>query len=185
MGTRIYVGNLSYDSTDESLRQLFAQSGHKVVDVHIVTDRATGRSRGFGFVEMSDQAATDAAIAQLDGAVLDGRRLTLREALPRPGSAGPGRSSGADRVDGEASEPGARPARFASGPGRGPRGFGAVAMPERGPRPFDGGRGRGALSRDEGRRRERRLRDFDRDRDEDGGGRRGGGRRSRDDDEDW
>lgn len=78
----IFVGNLSYSATDQDLRQLFEQYG--VVDkVNIITDRETGRSRGFGFVEMSDSRAAKAAIEALQGTQLAGRPLTVNEAKPR------------------------------------------------------------------------------------------------------
>ncbi len=80
MAKNIYVGNLSYDSTDASLNNLFSQHG-KVISAKVVMDRDTGRSRGFGFVEMENGA--DAAIAALNGADLDGRALKVNEAKPR------------------------------------------------------------------------------------------------------
>jgi RNA recognition motif-containing protein len=78
----IFVGNLAYSATDHDLRQLFEQYG--VVDkVSIITDRDTGRSKGFGFVEMPESTAAKAAIAQLQGTMLAGRALTVNEAKPR------------------------------------------------------------------------------------------------------
>lgn len=82
MAKRIYVGNLSYDSTDADVRQLFEQHG-TVINVDVLLDRDTGRSRGFGFVEMDDQEA-DRAIDALNGAELGGRSLRINEARPRP-----------------------------------------------------------------------------------------------------
>ncbi len=81
MGKNIYVGNLSYDSTEEALRSLFEQYGN-VHSARVITDRVTGRSRGFGFVEM-DNEGSDAAIAALNGYELDGRALKVNEARPR------------------------------------------------------------------------------------------------------
>ena len=78
----IYVGNLSFDETEASLETAFAAHG-EVTSARIITDRETGRSRGFGFVEMSDQAAAQAAIAALNGASVNGRDLTVNEAKPR------------------------------------------------------------------------------------------------------
>ena len=78
----IYVGNLSFDETEASLETAFAAHG-EVTSARIITDRETGRSRGFGFVEMSDQAAAQAAIAALNGTNLNGRDLTVNEARPR------------------------------------------------------------------------------------------------------
>ena len=82
MAKRIYVGNLSYDSTDADVRQLFEQHG-TVINVDVLLDRDPGRSRGFGFVEMDDQEA-DRAIDALNGAELGGRSLRINEARPRP-----------------------------------------------------------------------------------------------------
>ncbi len=78
----IFVGNLAFNATDHDLRQLFEPYG--VVDkVNIITDRDTGRSRGFGFVEMPDSAAAKAAIQGLNGKELAGRALNVNEAKPR------------------------------------------------------------------------------------------------------
>jgi len=78
----IFVGNLAFNATDHDLRQLFEPYG--VVDkVNIITDRDTGRSRGFGFVEMPDGAAAKAAIQGLNGKELAGRALNVNEAKPR------------------------------------------------------------------------------------------------------
>jgi RNA recognition motif-containing protein len=78
----IFVGNLAFNATDQDLRQLFETYG--VVDkVNIITDRDTGRSRGFGFVEMPDSAAAKAAIQGLQGTALGGRTLNVNEAKPR------------------------------------------------------------------------------------------------------
>ena len=78
----IFVGNLSFGATEEAVRSAFAV--HGTVDrVSIVTDRDTGQARGFGFVEMSDNAEGDRAIAALNGTDLDGRTLTINEARPR------------------------------------------------------------------------------------------------------
>ena len=87
----IFVGNLSFGATEESIRSAFAVHGN-VDRVNIVTDRDTGQARGFGFVEMSDNAEGDRAIAALNGADLDGRTLTVNEARPKAdrGSGGGG-----------------------------------------------------------------------------------------------
>jgi RNA recognition motif-containing protein len=78
----IFVGNLAFSATDHALRQLFEAYG--VVDeIRVITDRDTGRSKGFGFVEMPDSAAAQAAIQGLQGKELDGRALTVNEAKPR------------------------------------------------------------------------------------------------------
>ena len=78
----IYVGNLSFDETESSLEAVFAAHG-QVTSARIITDRETGRSRGFGFVEMSDDAEAKAAIAGLNGTSQNGRDLTVNEARPR------------------------------------------------------------------------------------------------------
>ena len=88
----IYVGNLSFDETESSLEAAFAAHG-AVTSARIITDRETGRSRGFGFVEMDDQAQAQAAIAALNGTNQNGRDLTVNEARPkedRGGSRGGG-----------------------------------------------------------------------------------------------
>jgi RNA recognition motif-containing protein len=81
MGTNIYVGNLSYDSSEEAIRTLFEQYG-AVHSVKLIEDRDTGRMRGFGFVEM-DTDGGKSAIAALNGTELDGRALKVNEAKPR------------------------------------------------------------------------------------------------------
>ena len=83
---KIYVGNLAFGTTDEELEALFAQHG-SVSSAKVISDRDTGRSRGFGFVEMDDAAAADKAIAALDGSQLGGRDLRVNEARER--SSGP------------------------------------------------------------------------------------------------
>ncbi len=90
----IYVGNLEFSSTEESIRALFEQHG-EVTSVKLITDRDTGRSRGFAFVEMSNDDEGRAAITALDGKDLDGRSLKVNEARPRTerGGGGGGGSS--------------------------------------------------------------------------------------------
>lgn len=78
----IYVGNLSYNATEDAVRQLFATYG-AVDTVNVIMDRETGRARGFGFVEMPDGTAARAAIAGLQGTDLEGRTLNVSEAKPR------------------------------------------------------------------------------------------------------
>ena len=96
MGTNIFVGNLSYQTTEDGLRALFESSGGSVVRVKIVTDRDTGRPRGFGFVEMDTDDAASAAIEAFDGQELDGRPIRVNEANDRPerGGGGGGRGGG-------------------------------------------------------------------------------------------
>ena len=90
MGKRLYVGNLSYDTTDDSLRAAFSEDGRTVSDVHIVSDRDTGQPRGFGFVEMATDADAEAAISALDGTSLDGRNIRVNEAQERQPRSGGG-----------------------------------------------------------------------------------------------
>ena len=82
MSVRLYVGNLPFTVTEQDLEEIFAQVG-KVESSNIVTDRDTGRSRGFAFVEMETQEAAEAAIQNFHGRELDGRSLTVNEARPR------------------------------------------------------------------------------------------------------
>ena len=87
----IFVGNLAFSATDHALRQLFEPYG--VVDkINIITDRDTGRSKGFGFVEMPESQAAKAAIQGLNGTELEGRALTVNEAKPREPRRAPSRS---------------------------------------------------------------------------------------------
>jgi RNA recognition motif-containing protein len=89
----IFVGNLDFSATESSIRSLFEPFG-TVDRVNLVTDRDTGRSRGFAFVEMSDAAQADQAINSLNGANLDGRQLNVNEARPKPQGGGGGFSRG-------------------------------------------------------------------------------------------
>jgi RNA recognition motif-containing protein len=93
MGTRLYVGNLSFSVGTDALRQAFSASG-EVTDVHIVNDRETGQSRGFGFVTMGSAAQAAAAIAAMNGATLEGRALRVNEAEERPQRSGGGGGGG-------------------------------------------------------------------------------------------
>ena len=93
MGKRLYVGNLSWDTTEDNLRAAFSQGGRTVSDCHIVSDRDTGRPRGFAFVEMSSEDEAQAAIQDMDGTNLDGRDIRVNEAQERqarPGGGGGG-----------------------------------------------------------------------------------------------
>ena len=89
----IYVGNLSFDETDQTLETTFANHG-EVQSARVVTDRETGRSRGFGFVEMPQQQEAEAAVAALNGTDQGGRTLTVNESKPREGGSGGGRGGG-------------------------------------------------------------------------------------------
>ena len=100
MAKKIYVGNLSFQTTDADLNQMFSEVG-QVESVQIITDRDTGRSKGFGFVEMSDDEAAAKAIERFNGKEVNGRALTVNEARPMErrdsgsrGSGGGGRDRG-------------------------------------------------------------------------------------------
>lgn len=82
MSANLYVGNLSYDTDEQSLQDFFTAEGHSVLRTKVVLDRDTGRSRGFGFVEI-DSSDVDALAESFDGRELDGRRLNVREARER------------------------------------------------------------------------------------------------------
>ncbi len=82
MSTKLYVGNLAFQTTSEDLQQLFAQAG-TVESASVIEDRETGRSRGFGFVEMSSKEEGNAAIQQFNGHEVGGRALNVNEAKPR------------------------------------------------------------------------------------------------------
>jgi RNA recognition motif-containing protein len=89
MATKLYVGNLSFNTTNQDLNDLFGQIG-TVESANVVEDRDTGRSRGFGFVEMSSKEEAQAAISTLNGKEVDGRALTVNEAKPREDRGGSG-----------------------------------------------------------------------------------------------
>jgi RNA recognition motif-containing protein len=93
MGNRLYVGNLSFSTSSDTLRDAFAAYG-EVTDVHLVTDRQTGQPRGFGFVTMGTSQAAQAAIAGMNGSNLDGRALRVNEAEERQGGGGGPRGGG-------------------------------------------------------------------------------------------
>jgi RNA recognition motif-containing protein len=91
MGKRLYVGNLSFSTTEAALQDAFAQDGRQVASVSVMLDRDTGRSRGFAFVEMASEADAQAAIKAMNGAQIDGRALRVNEAeerKPRSGGGG-------------------------------------------------------------------------------------------------
>lgn len=90
---KIYVGNMSFNTTQDALRDLFGQHGG-VGEVAVVTDRETGRPRGFGFVTMDNDSEAQAAIGALNGTDLDGRTLTVNEAKPKPAGSGYGGGGG-------------------------------------------------------------------------------------------
>jgi cold-inducible RNA-binding protein len=82
MATKLYVGNLSYDTTQEAVRALFAQVG-EVTEVNLITDRDSGRPKGFGFVQMATEEGAQEAIRRYNGFSVDNRALTVNEARPR------------------------------------------------------------------------------------------------------
>lgn len=86
----MYVGNLPFSADENAVRELFAQDGREVTEVKLITDRDTGRARGFGFVEMANSEQADAAIAALNGTSMDGRDLTVNEAKERTSGGGGG-----------------------------------------------------------------------------------------------
>lgn len=91
MGTRLYIGNLSFNTTSDVLRAALEADGRTVKDLHLPTDRDTGRPRGFGFAEMGSEAEAAAAIEALNGRELDGRTLNVNEARERSSGGGGGR----------------------------------------------------------------------------------------------
>jgi cold-inducible RNA-binding protein len=102
MSMKLYVGNLSFGTMEDDLQRLFSQAG-SVESVSMVTDRDSGRSRGFAFVEMSSKSEGEAAITKFNGSELDGRSLTVSEAKPRENRTGgfsSGRNGGGGRGGG-------------------------------------------------------------------------------------
>ena len=111
MGRRLYVGNLSYSTTEADLRDAFVATGHEVAEVKLVLDRDTGRPRGFAFVEMATDAGALNAIENLNGKDLQGRSIAVSEARERTGGGGGGGGGGGR-------------GGFGGGGGGGGRGFG-------------------------------------------------------------
>ena len=97
MGTRLYVGNLPFSADENSIRELFARDGREVTEVKLITDRDSGRPRGFGFVEMGNSEHADTAISALNGYSMDGRALTVNEAKERTSRGGGGGHGRRDR----------------------------------------------------------------------------------------
>jgi RNA recognition motif-containing protein len=93
VGNKLYVGNLAYSVRDENLQQRFAEFG-TVTSAKVMMDRETGRSKGFGFVEMSSPAEAEASIRGLNGQSLDGRAIVVNEARPKEAGAGGGYGGG-------------------------------------------------------------------------------------------
>ena len=157
-GTRLYVGNLNYSTTEEGLREAFGGDGRVVKDVYVVIDRDTGRPRGFAFVEMGSPADCQSAVEAMNGADLDGRALKVNEARERTSSGGGGGGGGGGGYAGGGGGGG-----YAGGGGGAPGG-GAPVGDEKGGR---GGRGRGSNRGGRGGGKSDRGKDRDRDRDRD------------------
>jgi hypothetical protein len=133
MGTRLFIGNLSYAVTEQELREAFTGDGIELRSVRVALDRETGRPRGFAFVEtMSDEGAK-ASIEKLSGRVLQGRPIIVEEAQAKPAGPRPGGFGGGPRPGGGGGGfGGPRPGGGPGGPPRGPGGFGGGPG---GPRP--------------------------------------------------
>ena len=116
MAKKLYVGNLAYSTTQEAVRELFSQAGD-VADVALITDRDTGRPKGFGFVEMATEEGAQEAIRRFNGFTLDSRALTVNEARPREERSGGGGFGGGNRGGGFGG--GNRDNRGGGGGGRG------------------------------------------------------------------
>lgn len=121
MGTRLYVGNLPFSAGEDQIRELFEQNGRTVTEVRLVTDRDTGRPRGFGFVEMGTNEDADGAIRELNGFEFGGRALTVNEARERTGGGGGGGGFGGG---GGGGRPGGRSGGRGGGGGGGGGGYG-------------------------------------------------------------
>jgi len=165
MGTRLFIGNLSYAVTEQELREAFTGDGIELRSVRVALDRETGRPRGFAFVETMTDDGAKASIEKLSGRVLQGRPIIVEEAQAKPAGPRPGGFGGAPRPGGFGGPPrpggpggGLGPPRGPGGPGGPPRpgGFGGPPRPGGGPggnfgpprgpggfRPGPGGGGRG------------------------------------------
>ncbi len=99
MGNRLYIGNLSFQASNDTLREAFSAFG-EVTDAHVVTDRDSGQSRGFGFITMGSEAEAKAAMTAMDGQMLDGRALRVNEAEERQQRGGGGGGGGGRRGGG-------------------------------------------------------------------------------------
>ncbi|MBK8977049.1 MAG: RNA-binding protein [Planctomycetes bacterium] len=207
MTKRLFVGNLSYDTTEQSLGEAFSQQGHNATRITILLDRETGRSRGFGFVEFASDDAARAALTAMDGASVDGRRLRVSEAEDRRdrrdprGPGGPRERRDDDRRSGPGAERrGPPPERGSGGTDRDAAERGSAERgsagggfrrredgPERGSGGGGGGSGGAGGVRSDRERRGKHGRERDRDR-WDEGPRRGEPRRrgrTHDDDDDF
>src|SRR5215213_7094002 len=123
MGSKLYVGNLSYNTTSSDLEQMFSQHG-TVQSAEVIADRDSGRSKGFGFVQMGSDEEAQAAIAALNGQEQDGRTLTVNEAKPREDRGGGGGGGGDGGGHGGGGGGGGRGGYGGGGGGRGGGGRG-------------------------------------------------------------
>jgi cold-inducible RNA-binding protein len=131
MGTRLFIGNLSYAVTEQELREAFTGDGIELRSVRVALDRETGRPRGFAFVETMTDEGAKASIEKLSGRVLQGRSIIVEEAQAKPAGPRPGGFGGPPRPGGGAGFGGPRP----GGPGAGPGGPPRPGGPALGPRP--------------------------------------------------
>ena len=115
MSSKLFVGGLSWDTNDEGLRAAFGRCG-EVLEAKVITDRDTGRSRGFGFVTLADAGVAQNAIRELDGTMLDGRAIRVNEAQERSGGGGGGGGGGG--YGGHGGGRGGRGGGGGGGPGR-------------------------------------------------------------------
>src|SRR5919204_5583096 len=120
MSMKLYVGNLAFQTSSNELQELFSQAG-TVESANVVEDRDTGRSRGFGFVEMSSKEEGEAAIAQFNGKELGGRALTVNEARPRENRGGRGGGGGRGGFGGNRGGGGGGRGGYGGGGNREPR----------------------------------------------------------------
>jgi cold-inducible RNA-binding protein len=175
MGKRLFVGNLDYSTTEDTLRDLFAADGRKVTRVQIIMDRETGQPRGFGFVEFESDDQAAAGMKALDGADVDGRAIRVNIAEEKPQRPGGGGGGGGGRPYGGGGGGGGGGRPYGGGGGGGGGGRGGPGGGGGGGWSGGGGGGSGAGGRGGGRGDER------------GGKRGGGGRgpRGRDDGDDY
>ena len=96
MGKKLFIGGLSWDTNDDGLRQAFERFG-AMDEVKVITDRETGRSRGFGFVTFAESDSATSAVSEMDGTELDGRTIRVNEAHDKPRGGGGGGGGGGDR----------------------------------------------------------------------------------------
>jgi cold-inducible RNA-binding protein len=137
MGTRLFIGNLSYNVTEQELRETFTTEGIELRSVRVALDRETGRPRGFAFVETASDEGAKASIEKLSGRILQGRPIIVEEAQAKPAGPRPG-GFGGPRPPGSGGFGGPRPPGGPSGPGGPPRGPGGPGGPGMGP-PRPGG----------------------------------------------